>query len=82
MGDRGAVPPPYGARVTHDAVGPTQIQRMNQQRINFVNADPETALSEAAEAVKVRLPELRTRSPILTGPWRPSIEQGQVAARA
>ena len=30
-----------------DAVGPTQIQRKNQQRIAYVSAEPETTLSEA-----------------------------------
>jgi HAE1 family hydrophobic/amphiphilic exporter-1 len=39
-----------------DAVGPTQIQRKNQQRINFVSAEPEVTLSEAVEAVQDRLP--------------------------
>jgi hydrophobic/amphiphilic exporter-1 (mainly G- bacteria), HAE1 family len=37
------------------AVGPVQIERKNQQRITFVNADPEVALSDAVEAVNSRL---------------------------
>ena len=41
-----------------DAVGPTQIQRKNQQRINFVSAEPEVALSEAVKAVQDRLPQV------------------------
>ena len=41
-----------------DAVGPTQIQRKNQQRINYVSAEPETTLSEAVEAVQQRLPRV------------------------
>ena len=35
-----------------DAVGPTQIQRKNQERITRVNAEPETTLSEAVKAVQ------------------------------
>jgi HAE1 family hydrophobic/amphiphilic exporter-1 len=45
------------------AVGPTQIQRMNQQRINYVSADPESTLSEAVNAVQQRLPQLSTAMP-------------------
>jgi hydrophobic/amphiphilic exporter-1 (mainly G- bacteria), HAE1 family len=41
-----------------DAVGPSQIQRKNQQRIAYVSADPETTLSEALEAVRSRLPQI------------------------
>jgi HAE1 family hydrophobic/amphiphilic exporter-1 len=41
-----------------DAVGPTQIQRKNQQRINFVSAEPEVTLSEAVRAVQDRLPQV------------------------
>jgi multidrug efflux pump subunit AcrB len=31
--------------------GPVQIERKNQQRITFVNAEPEVTLSEAVEAI-------------------------------
>ncbi|MEQ1868874.1 MAG: efflux RND transporter permease subunit [Vicinamibacterales bacterium] len=41
-----------------DAVGPTQIQRKNQQRIAYVSAEPEATLSEAVAAVQDRLPQL------------------------
>jgi len=41
-----------------DAVGPSQIQRKNQQRIAYVSADPEANLSEAVSAVNARLPQL------------------------
>lgn len=46
-----------------DAIGPTEIQRKNQQRINSVSADPETTLSDAMNAVQNRLPELTNRLP-------------------
>ncbi|MBI4486039.1 MAG: efflux RND transporter permease subunit [Acidobacteria bacterium] len=46
-----------------DAVGPTDIQRKNQQRINSVIAEPETTLSDAVDAVQNRLPELTSRLP-------------------
>jgi HAE1 family hydrophobic/amphiphilic exporter-1 len=41
-----------------DAIGPSQIQRKNQQRIAYVSADPEMTLSEAVDAVNARLPQL------------------------
>ncbi len=41
-----------------DAVGPSQIQRKNQQRIAYVSAEPEATLSEAVDAVQDRLPQL------------------------
>lgn len=41
-----------------DAVGPTQIQRKNQQRIAYVSAEPEATLSEAVTAVQNRLPQI------------------------
>jgi HAE1 family hydrophobic/amphiphilic exporter-1 len=40
--------------------GPTQIQRKNQERIVNVNAEIETALSDAVSAVQAQLPEIRT----------------------
>ncbi|MEQ1912784.1 MAG: efflux RND transporter permease subunit, partial [Vicinamibacterales bacterium] len=41
-----------------DSTGPSQIQRKNQQRIAYVSADPEGNLSEAVDAVNVKLPQL------------------------
>jgi hypothetical protein len=51
-----------------NAVGPTQIQRKNQQRIIFVNAEPETTLSDA---VKRSTPRSRgsTASDRSTSAW-------------
>ncbi|MGE0704889.1 MAG: efflux RND transporter permease subunit, partial [Vicinamibacterales bacterium] len=45
------------------SLGPTEIERKNQQRIMYVNAEPETTLSDAVDAVNVRLPELVERMP-------------------
>jgi hydrophobic/amphiphilic exporter-1 (mainly G- bacteria), HAE1 family len=59
----GAVVPAKSLMQIENAVGPTQIQRKNQQRINFVNAEPETTLSEAVQAVNARLPELQRLIP-------------------
>ena len=39
-------------------LGPVQIERKNQQRITFVNAEPEVTLSEAVEAINSRLGSL------------------------
>ena len=55
---QGTVLPAKSLMRIDNAVGPTQIQRKNQQRINFVSADPETTLSDAVTAVQNRLPEL------------------------
>ncbi len=41
-----------------DAIGPSQIQRKNQQRIAYVSAEPESTLSESVAAVNARLPQL------------------------
>jgi len=46
-----------------NSVGPTEIQRRNQQRINSVSADPDTTLSDAVLAVQRRLPELNATMP-------------------
>ncbi len=39
--------------------GPTEIQRKNQERMTRVNAELETTLSRAVDAVNERLPDLR-----------------------
>jgi HAE1 family hydrophobic/amphiphilic exporter-1 len=54
----GVVMPARNLMRIDDAVGPTQIQRKNQQRINFVGGEPEVTLSEAVKAVQERLPEV------------------------
>jgi hydrophobic/amphiphilic exporter-1 (mainly G- bacteria), HAE1 family len=46
-----------------NAVGPTQIQRKNQQRIAYVNAEPEASLSESVRAIEEKLPQLRSLMP-------------------
>ncbi len=46
-----------------DSLGPTQIQRKNQQRIAYVSAEPEAALSDALNAVRARLPQIYSIMP-------------------
>ncbi|MGE0449089.1 MAG: efflux RND transporter permease subunit [Vicinamibacterales bacterium] len=60
---QGLVIPAKSLMRVEDAVGPTQIQRKNQQRIAYVGAEPETTLSEAVTAIQERLPELRPLMP-------------------
>jgi hydrophobic/amphiphilic exporter-1 (mainly G- bacteria), HAE1 family len=46
-----------------DAIGPSQIQRKNQQRIAYVSADPEVTLSESVKSVQDQLPQLHSLLP-------------------
>ena len=55
---QGQVLPAKNLMKLETAVGPVSIERKNQQRITFVNADPEVTLSEAVEAVTARLSSL------------------------
>jgi hydrophobic/amphiphilic exporter-1 (mainly G- bacteria), HAE1 family len=54
----GQVLPAKNLMKLETAIGPVSIERKNQQRITFVNADPEVTLSEAVEAVTARLSSL------------------------
>jgi HAE1 family hydrophobic/amphiphilic exporter-1 len=54
----GQVLPAKNLMKLETAIGPVSIERKNQQRITFVNADPEVALSDAVEAVQLRLGSL------------------------
>lgn len=60
---RGQVLPAKNLMRVEDAIGPSQIQRKNQQRIAYVSAEPETTLSEALEAIQDRLPQLHAMMP-------------------
>jgi HAE1 family hydrophobic/amphiphilic exporter-1 len=60
---QGAVLPVKNLMTIDNAVGPTQIQRKNQERINYVNAEPLGAMSDAVDAVERRLPELLDITP-------------------
>ena len=60
---QGLVLPAKNLMNVENAVGPTSIERKNQQRIIFVNADPETTLSDAVEAINARLPLLHDVTP-------------------
>jgi HAE1 family hydrophobic/amphiphilic exporter-1 len=55
---QGQVLPARSVMVTEREQGPVQIERKNQERIQRVNAEVETTLSEAVDAVRARLPEL------------------------
>ena len=59
----GQVLPAKNLMRVENAIGPTEIQRKNQQRIAYVNAEPEATLSEAVLAVQERLPQLRGMMP-------------------
>ena len=55
----GQVLPAKNIMVTGREQGPVQIERKNQERIQRVNAEVETTLSEAVAAVQERLPEIQ-----------------------
>src|SRR4051812_28174716 len=46
-----------------DSLGPSQIQRKNQQRIAYVSGEPEGTLSDAVDAVNARLPQIHSMLP-------------------
>jgi HAE1 family hydrophobic/amphiphilic exporter-1 len=55
---QGQVLPAKNVMVTAREQGPVQIERKNQERIQRVNAEVETTLSEGVDAVQARLPEI------------------------
>jgi HAE1 family hydrophobic/amphiphilic exporter-1 len=55
----GQVLPAKNIMVTGREQGPVQIERKNQERIQRVNAEVETTLSEAVAATQARLPEIQ-----------------------
>jgi hydrophobic/amphiphilic exporter-1 (mainly G- bacteria), HAE1 family len=56
---QGQVLPAKNVMVTAREQGPVQIERKNQERIQRVNAEVETTLSEGVTAVQARLPEIQ-----------------------
>ena len=56
---QGQVVPAKNVMVTAREQGPVQIDRKNQERIQRVNAEVETTMSEVVDAVRARLPELQ-----------------------
>ena len=54
----GVTMPVRNVMTIQSQLGPTQIDRKNQERIIQVSADPEIPLSEAVAAVNARLPQL------------------------
>jgi HAE1 family hydrophobic/amphiphilic exporter-1 len=56
---QGQVIPAKNLMRVENSIGPTAIDRKNQQRITYVNAEPETTLSEAVSEVEARLAPVR-----------------------
>ena len=55
----GQVMPARNLMAVASETGPVQIERKNQERVTRVNAEVETTLSEAVDAVVAQLPQLR-----------------------
>jgi HAE1 family hydrophobic/amphiphilic exporter-1 len=51
--------PVKNVMVIQSQLGPSQIDRKNQERMVMVNAEPEIPLSDAVEAVSARLPDIQ-----------------------
>jgi HAE1 family hydrophobic/amphiphilic exporter-1 len=62
-------------------VGPTEIQRKNQERILRVSAEPEVALSDAVKAVDDQMDSVRGMSPQFAVSFGAEVEQQQQAFR-
>jgi hydrophobic/amphiphilic exporter-1 (mainly G- bacteria), HAE1 family len=64
---QGQVLPAKNVMVTAREQGPVQIERKNQERIQRVNAEVETTLSEGVTAVQARLPEIQVPQDFTVG---------------
>jgi HAE1 family hydrophobic/amphiphilic exporter-1 len=71
----GQVLPAKNLMVTAREQGPVQIERKNQERIQRVNAEVETTLSAAVDAVIARLPEIQVPQGFSIGPGNEVEEQ-------
>lgn len=71
----GQVLPAKNLMVTAREQGPVQIERKNQERIQRVNAEVETTLSAAVDAVTARLPEIQVPQGFSVGPGNEVEEQ-------
>jgi HAE1 family hydrophobic/amphiphilic exporter-1 len=74
---QGQVLPARSVMATAREQGPVQIERKNQERIQRVNAEVETTLSEAVDAVRARLPELSLPREFSVGFGNEVEEQGR-----
>jgi hydrophobic/amphiphilic exporter-1 (mainly G- bacteria), HAE1 family len=74
---QGQVLPAKNIMVTAREQGPVQIERKNQERIQRVNAEVETTLSKAVEAVQARLPEIQVPQGFSIGPGNEVEEQAK-----
>ena len=63
----GQVLPAKNVMVIDRGTGPTSIERKNQERVQRVNAETETTLSEAVAAVQARMPEIRVPKDFAVG---------------
>lgn len=59
----GQVVPAKNLMDLENSVGPTEIERKNQQRIAYVRAEPEVSLSQAVDAIQTQLPRLFSMMP-------------------
>jgi len=66
-GAGGLVLPAKNVMVIDRATGPTSIERKNQERVQRVNAETETTLSEAVAAVQARMPEIKVPKDFAVG---------------
>ena len=66
-GTGGQVLPAKNVMVIDRATGPTSIERKNQERVQRVNAETETTLSEAVAAVQARMPEIKVPKDFAVG---------------
>jgi HAE1 family hydrophobic/amphiphilic exporter-1 len=64
---QGQVLPAGNLMVVDTETGPVEIERKNQERIARVNAEVETTLSEAVDAIQDRLPQLRVPQDFTVG---------------
>ncbi|OFW39663.1 MAG: hypothetical protein A3J29_17510 [Acidobacteria bacterium RIFCSPLOWO2_12_FULL_67_14b] len=63
----GQVLPAKNVMVIDRGTGPVSIERKNQERVQRVNAETETTLSEAVEAVRARLSEIQVPKDFAVG---------------
>lgn len=63
----GQVLPAKNIMVIDRATGPTSIERKNQERVQRVNAEIETTLSDAVKAVQARMAEIRVPKDFAVG---------------
>jgi HAE1 family hydrophobic/amphiphilic exporter-1 len=66
-GSGGQVLPAKNVMIIDRGTGPVSIERKNQERVQRVNAETETTLSEAVAAVRARMPEINVPKDFAVG---------------